>query len=109
MRLRLAAYLSGILFLCVLVFPLFSSYHNPRASHIDMAQGQYQTSHDKKQKKQMQYLGFFSPPPRIAFRIIATSAPEYDNSGTAHSAGVIQSCRAPPLKKPTIHHTSQPQ
>jgi len=97
MRLRLAAYLTGILFLCVLVFPFFSSYHNPRASHIDMAQGQYQTSHNKKCKKYLQFLGFFPPPPRIEFRILTATAPDYVYSSSTHYTTVILSCRAPPL------------
>lgn len=97
MRLRLAAYISGILFLSVLVFPFFTSYHNPRASHIDMAQAESLASHNKKHKKHFQYLGFISPPPRIAFRIFAASAVKYDNSSPDHSAAIILSCRAPPL------------
>jgi hypothetical protein len=96
MRLRLAAYLTGILFLCVLVFPLFSSYHNPRASHIDMAQGLYQISHDKKHKKYIQYLGVFSPPLRLVSRASTLTNPVYENSITTHAAAVSKSCRAPP-------------
>jgi len=95
MRLRLGAYLIGIVFLSVLVFPFFS-YHNPRANHIDMAQGQYQASHNKKYKKYFQYLGFFSPPLRVAFRTFTVTTPEYNNSSTTFAHAASTSCRAPP-------------
>jgi len=97
MRLRLGAYLTGILFLCVLVFPFITSHHNPRASHIDMAQGQYQASHSKKYKKYIHYLGLFSPPLRFVSGVCSVTNPEYDNSITTHAAAVSISCRAPPV------------
>lgn len=97
MRLRLAAYLTGILFLCMLVFPLFSPYHNPRACHIDMAQGQCQASHNKKYKKYIQDMGFFPPPPALVSRAYTRSNPVYGNANTTQAAAVSISCRAPPL------------
>jgi hypothetical protein len=97
MRLRLAASITGTLFLCVLGFPLLSSYHNPHASHIDMAQGLYQTSHDKKYKKFSQFPGFHPTPPQILVRTFIITTPEFDNSCSTQAAAIILSCRAPPL------------
>ena len=97
MKLRNGAYLTGILFLCMLVLPLFSSYHNPRANHIDMAQGQCQASHNKKYKKYIQYLGFFSPLPGLVSRAYTQSNAVYPHSLTTHAFAVSISCRAPPL------------
>lgn len=102
LRLRLGAYIAALLFLCVLVSPFFTSYHNPRASHIDMAQGMYQTSHEKKYKKYFQYLGFYSPQPQIAFRTLIKTTPEYDNSSTTRSTAIMLSCRAPPLQRTNL-------
>ena len=96
MRLRLGAYLTGIVFLGVLVIPFFSSYHNPRPRHIDKAQILQLESTTRKDKKHLQYLGVLSPPPRIAFRIFTVSTPQYKNSITPIAPAASASCRAPP-------------
>jgi len=97
MRLRLGAYLTGILFLGVLVLPFFSSHHNPRASHIDLAQGQYQAAHNKKYKMHIQYPGFFSPRLKLASRTCTLTDPVYVTFLTNHAAAIRISCRAPPV------------
>lgn len=98
MRLRLGAYLTGIFIVCVLVLPFSTSHHNPRASHIDMAQELCQTSHEKKYKKHVQNFGFLSPPLRLISRAYALINSEHDYSLTTYAAAAVGiSCRAPPV------------
>lgn len=96
MKLRLGAYLTGIFFLCVLVFPYFTSYHNPRASHIDMAQGQYQASHDKKIKKYLQCMGFLSLTQMLISRPSFQPIRNTIHSSTTSCCCSQHSCRASP-------------
>jgi len=96
MKLRLATHLTVLLFLGVMFAPIFSSFHNPHARHIDQSQAQHLESHSRKDKKHFQHLGFLSPSPEIAFRTFSFINPPYENSPPACSPAVIVSCRAPP-------------
>jgi hypothetical protein len=96
MKLRLTAHLTGILFLGVIVSPLFSSFHNQYSSHIDKAQVQHLESHIRKVKKHLLYLGILSPPLRIAFWTSRFNNHLFENQPPAYSPVVNVSCRAPP-------------
>jgi hypothetical protein len=96
MKIRLIAHLTVLVFLGVMVSPIFSSFHNPYSRHIDQTQAQHLESHTRKDKKHFQYLGFLSTPPEIAFRTFYFFNPSYENSPPACSSAVIVSCRAPP-------------
>jgi hypothetical protein len=84
------------MFLGVMVAPLFTSYHNQYANHIDQAQVQHLESHTRKDKKHFQYFGFLPPPAKVVLRIFSFNNPEYLNPLNTCSSGVIVSCRAPP-------------
>jgi len=96
MNLRLTTQITLLLFLGVMVAPLFSSFHNQYASHIDRAQVQHLESHTRKDKKKIQYLGYLPPPVMVVLRTFFLDNPAYENLPRTSYSGVIVSCRAPP-------------
>ncbi len=96
MNLRLTSHIVVMMFLGVMVTPLFTSYHNPYAGHIDQAQVQHLESHTRKDKKHIQYLGFLPPPAKVILRTFSFNNSDYVYPLQTCSSGVIISCRAPP-------------
>jgi hypothetical protein len=97
MNLRLVTYITVVLFLGVMVAPLFSSDHNRFASHIDKAQVQHLESHTRKDKKHLQYPGILPTASLVVVRNFTFNNLAYENPLISYSSGVIVSSRAPPV------------
>jgi len=95
-KFRLTAYVTGILFIGVVVLAHFCPPHNPQARHIDKGVSVLQQL-TRKIKKHVKAAVALTHPPLITCRIITYFNSVSEVISSVYPSPLIVSCRAPPM------------